>query len=63
MKLSWTQPICDTDWIKQEGERPPIRLNGVVRERCSWCGETTTSGIYKRADPATVPYPAEDDDE
>jgi hypothetical protein len=25
------------------------------QESCCYCGETTTSGIYQRDDPATVP--------
>lgn len=38
--------------------RKPIRLVDPPVEACAWCGALTISGIYVRADPASVPYPA-----
>jgi hypothetical protein len=60
--MGWRQNICDDCWAEQEPGREPIRLKEEFREteRCSWCGKFTTSGIYRRADPASVPYPAGD---
>jgi hypothetical protein len=59
----WNQPICEDDWIgRYEGNPVRIRPEFATEERCSYCGETTTSGIYVRDDPATVPFPPEDDD-
>jgi hypothetical protein len=40
-----------------------VRVTTVTTERCSYCGETTMSGIYVREHPANVPFPAEDDDD
>lgn len=63
-RLSWTQPICERCWIEQETDglsvRVPVRYVGqdLSIERCSWCGAPTIVGIFKRADPTTVPYPA-----
>lgn len=60
MRLSWTQPICDTCWWDRNPDRKPVRLaDGYAhRERCAFCGEQTMSGIYVRQDPTTVPHPA-----
>lgn len=76
-RLSWTQPCCERCWIEQEAEwedtapglgrlvglRMPSRLIEPVLEQCSWCGEPTIFGVYKRADPTTVTYPAQKADE
>lgn len=60
VRYSWDQPICDTDWERLEGPRVAYRIKEphVRTERCSWCGEDTRSGIYKRAHPNDVPFPA-----
>lgn len=65
MKLSWTQPCCDDCWVEQEPNRVPVRVVSVDMalpeyEQCAWCGQGTLSGIYKRADPRSVLYPAEE---
>lgn len=62
-KLSWTQPVCDPDWFKDSKDEPH-RIVAEYRtwEKCCYCGKPTQSGIYKRVDPTTVPYPAADDD-
>lgn len=57
-KSSWTQPCCDDCWRAQQPGRQPFRLREVDVEICAWCGVTTMSGIFVRADPATVAYPA-----
>ena len=58
--MSWTQPICDLCWAREEPGREPTRLLPHAREieKCCICGRDTLSGIYFRRDPATVPYPA-----
>ena len=63
MKLSWTQPVCEDDWFERD-DREPNRIRAEYRseEKCCYCGKPTQSGIYKRVDPTTVPYPAVKDD-
>ena len=65
--MSWTQPICERDWIAQhaswaDGEvvsiDRPHRLVDPEIERCAYCGEPTIFGVYVRDDPARVKYPA-----
>lgn len=58
--MSWTQPVCDDCYDWQRPETPPHRLVEREPERCAWCGKLTLSGIFVRADPASVPYPASD---
>lgn len=60
----WNQASCDACWNERNPDRPAFRLLEETgdEETCSWCGETTHSGIYVRADPASVPYPREEDD-
>lgn len=71
---NWNQPICERDWIAQNavwdpasGSRDserlvsvnmPVRLREPELERCSWCGRPTIFGVYVRADPASVLFPA-----
>lgn len=55
---SWTQPICDPCWISRHPARPSTRLLSPDAETCAFCGRQTTSGIYVRVDPKTVPFPA-----
>lgn len=59
--MSWTQPMCDACWISERGRSAePMRMTAPEIEQCAWCGRSTTSGIYVRADPTTVPHPAAD---
>lgn len=64
MRLSWTQPICDTCWQERNPAREPVRvaLGNRTAEVCAYCGTSTPSGIYVRANPDTVPYPATRED-
>lgn len=64
--MTWTQPICEKCWVEQEAKwegerlveiRTPHKVIGPDMEQCAWCGQPTIVGIYKRADPETVPYP------
>jgi hypothetical protein len=58
--MSWTQPMCDACWISSRGsDERPVRMHTDYREpeQCAWCGRLTSSGIYVRIDPATMPYP------
>lgn len=64
-RMSWTQPICEECWLQLESEvngdevkiRMPVRLREPQVEECSYCGHVTIFGVYKRDDPAKVPYP------
>lgn len=58
--MSWTQPVCSADWYKHNPDREPHRMVAEMagHETCCYCGQPTTSGIYVRVDPATVPHPA-----
>jgi hypothetical protein len=65
VKLSWTQPVCDDDWAERNPDRPnPVRMNPefTEQEQCCYCGKPTKSGIYVRVDPATVPFPASEEE-
>lgn len=52
---SWTHALCDFCWYDLEEGRVPVRLTDEMREEevCCRCGETTDSGIYRRAEPGT----------
>lgn len=68
MTLSWTQAICERDWIAKNAnwrgdvlisiDRPHLLVEPEV-ERCAYCGEPTIFGAYVRDDPANVRYPKE----
>jgi len=58
---SWTQPICTTCWNLQNPGRTAITMNNADEETCAWCGTPSHSGIYVRADPATVEFPTPKD--
>jgi hypothetical protein len=60
-KFSWNQPICNEDWFRRDYDREPHRLSPAQLEVCAFCGAPTTSGIYVRIDPSTVPFPQEED--
>lgn len=55
----WNHAVCDGCWLEQEPARTPVRMSMPVIQYCGWCAQRTESGIYRRADPATVPYPDE----
>ena len=57
MSRSWTQPMCEDCWNRRNPTRRASRLADGPLERCAWCDVRTTSGIYVRANPASVPYP------
>ena len=52
-----TQPICDLCYQRTGG---PAQLAAAHSRACCRCGAATTSGLYIRIDPASVPYPSED---
>jgi hypothetical protein len=58
--MSWTQAMCVGCWEERHPDRPAGRGEQGPDERCSYCGESTRSGIYVREDPATVAYPREE---
>jgi hypothetical protein len=59
MMAKWNHAVCDGCWLEQEPARTPVRMSMPVIQYCGWCAQRTESGIYRRADPATVPYPDE----
>lgn len=66
--VNWNQVICGPCWTVRNPDRVPVRLRHAepqseTGERCSFCGLPTNSGIYVRADPATVPFPQPDEDD
>ena len=50
----WNHTICSTCWEKKNPGREAARVIDGVRELCCYCGESTTSGIFVRDDPATL---------
>lgn len=52
----WTHALCDRCWGALEGERIPSRVREADRETCCRCGGVTFSGIYYRADPASMTH-------
>lgn len=61
-RYSWSQAICDPCWESRNPVRVPVRLKQPEVEDCAYCGESTTSGIYVRDDPANVNFPRLKDD-
>jgi hypothetical protein len=53
----FNQPLCNRCWFDRNNDRQPARIIQKVEERCCLCASATTSGIYFRVDPKTVPYP------
>ena len=62
-KKSWTHPICYSCWDERNPDRMATRLTDAGKEQCCHCGEKTGSGIYIRANPNEVPYPAEEEED
>lgn len=74
--MTWNQPQCTDCWVGANSTpaadddgglmiRQPVRVNDEWADAlrvCSFCGRVTASGIFVRADPRSVPYPASDDD-
>lgn len=71
--MSWTQPVCTHCWV-QENSVPDEDGGALIRvptqllldfndalANCCKCGRATTSRIWIRIDPTTVPYPHEED--
>ena len=58
--MNWNQPICDHCWTAREPNRVPVRVVYRQQHSCAFCGRTTQSGIYVRADPHSVPFPRRD---
>lgn len=62
-----TQPICEgcrANLMQYGGGAwaglSPYRAHPAHSRICCRCGAATTSGLYIRIDPASVPYPSED---
>jgi hypothetical protein len=62
--MNWTHGICGDCWNERNLGVEPVRIKPefAVQERCCYCGKETTSGIYIRADPRTLPYPTKEED-
>lgn len=53
--MNWTHSICDDCWTNRSPHQEPTRIVvDTETETCCWCGIQTTSGIFVRADPATL---------
>jgi hypothetical protein len=50
----WTHAICQDCWDEQSPDRPAVRAVLGEDELCCWCSEETSSGIYLRANPASL---------
>lgn len=72
--MSFTQPVCTSCWVEENSVpdddggaliRQPIqvRIEDFMEalEKCCKCGRATSSRIWIRIDPTTVPYPKEED--
>lgn len=59
--MSWTQPVCEDCWNKDNPGRPARKFNEGPIEICCKCGISNKSGIFIRIDPTTVPHPKVDD--
>lgn len=57
MMPRWTHAVCDPCWTEMEPGGLPVRMAKPRIEYCGWCAARTESGVYRRADPETVPYP------
>ena len=57
---TFTQGVCHKCWDARWSEKPSNHdLNMGPLEVCCYCGYATTSGLYIRVHPETVPYPAD----
>lgn len=58
--MNFNQPSCLPCWNARNPDRQPFAVvpAHAVEERCAYCGGLTTDGIYVRADPKSVPFPA-----
>lgn len=61
--MNWNQPICTFCWYAKNPGRTPVTIKDDGLQRCSYCGGGTSAGIYVRAHPDTVPYPAAEESE
>lgn len=55
--MRWTHAVCELCWEAQEPGVLPVRLQRPRLDFCGWCASKTEAGIYRRADPETVPFP------
>lgn len=49
--------MCEGCFSERNPGRVPIRLRIPERETCCYCEQETTSGIYVRVAPDTIPHP------
>ena len=59
--MTWNQPLCNDCWNAENPYRAAFRMGFAPAETCCMCGTQTTSGIYVRRDPKTVPHPRAED--
>lgn len=48
----WNHTVCEPCYFLLRPNRMPSRLADAPSEKCCYCGEVTTDGIYYRDDPA-----------
>lgn len=53
-----THSQCESCWVETQPGRVPVRIVEEARdiETCCRCGQPTRSGIYIRAELATMPH-------
>ena len=61
--MNWTHPICPACYDKRYPERKArvVPDEMLILEICCDCGGKTQDGIYFRADPRDLSYPAVED--
>ncbi len=50
----WEHLQCPRCWLRESRLRRPHRLADSPRERCCYCGNDTTAGIWRRVRPGTA---------
>lgn len=66
--MAWKSvAICGPCWTRrceQNGEegRVPVAVIDATTEQCAFCGESTKSGIYVRANTNSLAYPPKDEE-
>lgn len=55
MASRWTHNSCEKCWKKNNPDRQPIKAAEGYKERCCYCGDINTDGIWMRDDPLDLP--------
>lgn len=55
----WNHAQCLECWVRERGWQEPVRDVRAPMATCCYCGHATMMGIYRRADPETMPCKGE----